>query len=298
MLKLREKVIALKISIERNQNELDSMLRFDKSLWFADDLIRLGIKGFILGNIYFALMILLPALFMMSVMLFGWIFGLFTPFPHEYGGAVIPTLMLWQLGKTYFTIKRTNPEIFQRIAHLKKVIAEETSELKKAATALAKSTVEASELERKVVQVMPEYWNNLKGVKLEVAILKLMTDLGYLTNLTKGSGDGGIDVIACKDNKTLLIQCKGWAKPVGSPVIRDMAGVASAHNGKGIVVSPNGFSKEAMLFGKKSGVELWDSNKLSQLAPTASKDTDQPKVQINTMNPFKRMASKRSLDVM
>ena len=131
MLKLREKVIALKISIERNQNELDSMPRFDKSLWFADDLIRLGIKGFILGNIYFALMIFLPALFMMSVMLFGWIFGLFTPFPYEYGGAVIPTLMLWQLGKTYFTIKRTNPEIFQRIAHLKKVIAEETSELKK-----------------------------------------------------------------------------------------------------------------------------------------------------------------------
>lgn len=291
MLKLREKVIALKISIEKNQIELDSMPKFDKNLWFAGDLTQLGLKGFIYKYFVETIVGILPMCFIISFWLFGWLIVLFTPLPSVYGGTVIPTFMILQLGKTYFTIKRTNPEIFERIAHLKKVMAKETTELKKAASALAKSTADASELERKVVQVMPEYWNNLKGVKLEIAISKLMTDLGYLTNLTKGSGDGGIDVIARKDEKTLLIQCKGWAKQVGSPVIRDMAGVASAHNAEGIVVSPNGFSKEAMLFGMKSGVKLWDSNKLSQLAPTPSKDTVQPKFQINTTNPFKRIAS-------
>ncbi len=207
---------------------------------------------------------------MTSDFLFGWIFGLFTPLPYGYGGAVIPTLMLGQLGRTYLTIKRTNPDIFHRINYLKKMVTEETFELKKTVSALSRQVSEASEAERKIVQVMPEYWNNLKGVKLEVAISKLMTDCGYLASLTKGSGDGGIDVVARMDSKVLLIQCKGWTKPVGSPVVRDMAGVASAHNGKGIVVSPNGFSKEAVLFGKKSGVELWDSKRLTQLALTTN----------------------------
>jgi HJR/Mrr/RecB family endonuclease len=262
MSKLYEKVVALKSSIESKQNELDSMPKFE-NLWDAESLINDGAFKYVLYIIGFSISVVIP----MSWVLFGWIFYFFTPLPAWYGGVILPSYIFFKAGQTYYTIKKAHPDIFYRIKRLKKSIAEETAELKKTVATLAKVTAKASELERKNIQVMPEYWSNLKGVKLEVAISKLMTDLGYLTNLTKGSGDGGIDVVARKDEKTLFIQCKGWAKPVGSPVVRDMAGVASAHNGIGIVVSPNGFSKEAILFGKKSGVELWDSNKLSKMSP-------------------------------
>lgn len=261
MSKLGEKIISLTASIEKSKAELESMPKFDSSLWRADELLEEGVISYVVITIL-SMLVVYP----ISILIFGWIFGLFTPFPFEYGGAVIPIIFLWQSGKTYLKITSTNPFIFERINFLKNSIKQETLELQIASADLAKSKSKALEIERKFAQKLPEYWNNLKGVKLEVAVAKLFTDLGHSAQITKGSGDGGIDLVLIKDGKNLLIQCKGWAKPVGSPTIRDMAGVASAHNSYGVVISPNGFTKDAKLFGQKSGVRLWDSNDLVKMA--------------------------------
>lgn len=262
---LRDRLGELKSNIEKNETELKSLSRFD-GLLFHEEIIQgfASLDGFFELLLFVVFMIFFAAT--VSILPFGIIFGLFTPWKFEYGAWVLPIFLVLVLIKNFLIIKKTNPLIFPRIRELKKLIKEEGLELKKVAGEIAKLKAEESNNERLVLQKMPEYWKGLRGKKLEVAVYRMLSDLGYKTSLTKSSGDGGIDVIAIKGDETFLIQCKGWAKPAGSPVVRDMGGVAAAHKGKGVVISPNGFTKEAQLFSEKSGIELWDASNLTFMA--------------------------------
>lgn len=266
---LRDRLGELKSSLEMNESELNSLSKFDE-LFFHKEILRgfSSLEDFFELLLFIAFIILFAAGF--SIIPFGIVFGWFTPWKFEYGALVLPIFFILILIKNFLIIKKTNPLIFSRIRELKKLIREEELELKKLAEEIAKLKADESNAERLILQKMPDYWKGLRGKKLEVAVCRMLSDLGYKTSLTKSSGDGGIDVIAIKGDETFLIQCKGWAKPAGSPVVRDMGGVAAAHNGKGVVISPNGFTKEALLFSEKSGIELWDGHKLVWMASRSS----------------------------
>ena len=87
--------------------------------------------------------------------------------------------------------------------------------------------------------------------------------------LTKGSGDGGIDVIVMSTTKTYLIQSKGWHSRVGVSVVREMAGV-TAHtqlpNPIGVVLATGGFTAEAQKFASSAGILLWEAKTLAMLS--------------------------------
>ena len=79
--------------------------------------------------------------------------------------------------------------------------------------------------------------------------------------------DAGIDLICERGPQKVLIQCKGYAKPLGVGAIRDAAGVKSTNNPDSmIVVAPNGFTKPSKEFAKKSGVKLMDAGSLTLIA--------------------------------
>lgn len=111
-----------------------------------------------------------------------------------------------------------------------------------------------------------EYWNNLKGVALELAVSDLLERFGWSTEVTKKSGDGGIDLIIKKNGREILVQCKGHALNIGVGPIRDAAGVKSLHKKDFIVVGPSGFSKGAREFAEQSDIDLWDTQKLINVA--------------------------------
>ena len=111
-----------------------------------------------------------------------------------------------------------------------------------------------------------EYWNKLKGVALEFAVSDLLERFGWSTELTKKSGDGGIDLVIRKDEREILVQCKGHALNIGVGPIRDAAGVKALHKKDFIVVGPSGFSKGAREFAEQSEIELWDTQKLIHVA--------------------------------
>jgi len=111
------------------------------------------------------------------------------------------------------------------------------------------------------------FWLHRKGVDLEQAVATLISLKGWRVKTTKTVGDGGIDLICERGPQKVLIQCKGYAKPLGVGAIRDAAGVKATKNPDSmIVVAPNGFTKPSKEFAKQSGVELMDANSLTLIA--------------------------------
>ena len=45
---------------------------------------------------------------------------------------------------------------------------------------------------------------------------------GWESTTTKGSGDQGVDVVACKNNIVLVVQCKKYSKPVGNKAVQEI----------------------------------------------------------------------------
>ena len=58
--------------------------------------------------------------------------------------------------------------------------------------------------------------DEMEGVEFEQYCAELLRNRGFIdVNLTKASGDFGVDILAEKDGVTYAIQCKRYADPVG-----------------------------------------------------------------------------------
>jgi HJR/Mrr/RecB family endonuclease len=86
---------------------------------------------------------------------------------------------------------------------------------------------------------------------------------GYRTELTKRSGDQGIDVIAERKSQRVGIQCKAYSRPVGNDAV--MAAVAGSKYyqcNRTVVACTSSFTRTAVELADKTGVELWDRKRL------------------------------------
>jgi len=113
---------------------------------------------------------------------------------------------------------------------------------------------------------------NLSGQDFEKLISELLTRMGFQTEMTKTTGDGGIDIIAKLDKPIFgglyLFQCKRFAPDnlVGAPTVRDFYGAVTADRAvKGIFITTSEFTLQAREFGRKVGIELIDSEQLQKL---------------------------------
>lgn len=102
---------------------------------------------------------------------------------------------------------------------------------------------------------------------------------GYRVDERGGSGpDGGIDLIAIKAKRRILIQCKHWkTQQVGVSIVRELNGVVAAKRADGgVVVTSGTFTKEASGFARIAQIRLIDGDALAQMirsaqaAPSAS----------------------------
>ena len=100
-----------------------------------------------------------------------------------------------------------------------------------------------------------DYWFSMSGHKFEHEFGKLLEKEGYAVTLTKGSGDGGIDLVATKGSQEIIIQCKAWKNPVGPAPIREMQGVKEDHQ-QVWVVGLGGFTTGAIEFAKQKDIKL------------------------------------------
>lgn len=89
----------------------------------------------------------------------------------------------------------------------------------------------------------------------------------FNVEVTKGSGDHGIDILAEKDGIKYAIQCKCYDKNIGN------AAVQQAYTGKGfynrdiaVVLTNRYFTPQAIEEANALGVKLWDRDKLNEIA--------------------------------
>jgi len=119
-------------------------------------------------------------------------------------------------------------------------------------------------------------FTTMTGREFEEFVEQLFRDLGYDTELTRQSRDGGVDVIARREDvvgvtTTLYIQCKNHVAPVGVETIRAVVGAVPVDDlgGRPMVVCPAGFSAQAVTFAEARDVQLVDCERLRELAQRA-----------------------------
>lgn len=104
----------------------------------------------------------------------------------------------------------------------------------------------------------------------EFLISALYSEMGYETQVTKKSGDGGVDIIAKKasvgEKEILLIQCKRYTGTVGRPEIMNLYGALSAAKAnKCVLVTTSEFSKPGKKFASENNIELINLKELQTI---------------------------------
>lgn len=106
-----------------------------------------------------------------------------------------------------------------------------------------------------------EYWFSLSGHDFEKEMAGLFRKYNYKSVLkTRGSGDGGVDLIITKhDEGKIFVQCKAHKKPAGPHVVRDLFGAMKSEGvDHGILISLSGVSKGVMSFIKDKNIDILD----------------------------------------
>ena len=104
------------------------------------------------------------------------------------------------------------------------------------------------------------------GHAFEKWVAEALIGFGWITNVTAGSGDQGIDVIAEKGGKKLGIQCKLYSSAIGNKAVQE------AHAGKAYysadtvaVLSNASYTSSAKDLAKVTGVELLSHHDIPEL---------------------------------
>ena len=119
----------------------------------------------------------------------------------------------------------------------------------------------------------PADYTVMNGVEFEGYVKRLLVRKGWSVETTPLTRDGGIDLIARRNDDVgveviLYIQCKNYSSPVGVDVVRELNGVLPKQLSgvRGVLVCPSGFTADAISFAKDRGVALWDRHHLFELS--------------------------------
>ena len=114
---------------------------------------------------------------------------------------------------------------------------------------------------------LPSSLDLMEGHDFEHFCARLLKSRGFQdVEVTKGSGDYGIDILAEKDGVTYAIQCKCYAAPVGVKAIQEAyAGRDYYDRMVGAVLTNQYFTAPAVEAARKLKILLWDRGYLESM---------------------------------
>jgi len=117
---------------------------------------------------------------------------------------------------------------------------------------------------RKESTLLPD---EMEGHEFELFCASLLENRGFVeVEVTKGSGDYGVDILAEKEGVTYAIQCKRYTAPVGVKAIQEAyAGRDYYDRMVGAVLTNQYFTTPAVEAAKKLKILLWDRGYLEQM---------------------------------
>ncbi len=110
-------------------------------------------------------------------------------------------------------------------------------------------------------------FEDMEGHEFEFFCADLLRDRGFVeVEVTRGSGDYGIDILAEKDGVTYAIQCKRYGTPVGVKAIQEAyAGRDYYDRMVGAVMTNQYFTSPAVEAAGKLKILLWDGGYLEEM---------------------------------
>ena len=105
-----------------------------------------------------------------------------------------------------------------------------------------------------------DQFEEMEGHEFEYYCADLLKNKGFLAvEVTKGSGDYGVDILAEKDGITYAIQCKCYQTPVGVKAVQEAyAGRDYYDRMVGVVMTNQYFTSPAVDAARKLKILLWD----------------------------------------
>ena len=117
------------------------------------------------------------------------------------------------------------------------------------------------------------FWKGMTGFEFEENLCEVLTRQGIKAELTKKTGDGGVDIWVTSSKGSIAIQCKAYKKQAGPAAVRELFGVV--HGSKatmGILVCTGGFTSGAIDFANSNkGIYLADLRDVILMAKGESK---------------------------
>lgn len=109
--------------------------------------------------------------------------------------------------------------------------------------------------------------DTMKGIEFEKFVANLLKHENfYNIETTRASGDYGADIIAEKNKIKYAIQCKRYSSKVSaSPIGEILRGMKKYNCDKGIVITNNYFTNQAIEESKICDVELWDRDTIKSI---------------------------------
>lgn len=110
-------------------------------------------------------------------------------------------------------------------------------------------------------------FDRMNGWEFEEYVAELLVRNGYHNvEVTKGSGDQGVDILAQKDDVSYAIQCKHYESKIPNRAVQEAyAGACFYGCDVPVVLTNSYFSPSALELGDEIGVELWDREELKKL---------------------------------
>ena len=109
--------------------------------------------------------------------------------------------------------------------------------------------------------------DEMEGHDFEYFCAELLEKRGFIdVEVTRGSGDYGVDILAEKEGVTYAIQCKRYAAPVGVEAVQQVyAGKDYYDRMVGAVMTNQYFTAAAVEAAKRLKILLWDRGYLDSM---------------------------------
>jgi restriction system protein len=115
--------------------------------------------------------------------------------------------------------------------------------------------------------------DTMDGTHFEIFLAELFLHLGYRVQRVGMSHDFGADLVITSSRQRVVVQAKRYAGNVGIGAVQEALGAVHYYRGtRAMVVTSSGFTESARELAARSGVELWDRQRLAAaMAKTAGR---------------------------
>ncbi|WP_319434058.1 restriction endonuclease [Mycobacterium sp. RTGN5] len=107
----------------------------------------------------------------------------------------------------------------------------------------------------------------MTGVEFERYVAAVLRGLGYAVELTRATGDFGVDLIVTRDGIRTAVQCKRQSRVVNGAAVQQVVAGAAVHDCSAtMVVSNHRYTRAAEQLAEVHGCTLVDRTRLARLS--------------------------------